>query len=238
MTETIKKPSLVYHLLEIFRAMIELVNGLIFLRKYQFKKIGNNEKIIVVPGLLSTDFATTLLRKFLNKSGFDVAGWDLGMNLGRVDSLNSLISKIEKLSKDSNQKIILIGWSMGGIFAREVAKKIPDSVARVITVGSPFANVNAPNWAKFFFDLLNKNQPIDVEFMNQLPNPAPMRTLALHSKSDGIVPWEACRENIVDELHENKEIHSCHFGMGMNSEVMLAIEEELSKHENAFHAVV
>lgn len=184
---------------------------------------------MVVPGLLSTDWATTLLRKNLSKIGFKVVGWEMGMNLGRMESLEALREKVRLLYEQSGQQIVLIGWSMGGIFSREVAKQTPQYVRQLITIGSPFANVNAPNHAKWIFELLNDKTKIDHDFTRQLPNPAQVKTLCLYSKRDGIVPWQACMELQEDDLHSNKEVKSSHFGMGANPSVLRSVEECLRK---------
>lgn len=227
MNKKIKRPSLFLHLTEIFRALFETIKGLIFESNFAYKNIGNGQPILVIPGLLTTDLSTTLLRKFLAKLGFKVFGWEMGRNLGRMESLPVLIEKVERFHQQYQQKIIIIGWSMGGIFTREIAKKRPDLVQRTITIGSPFADVNAPNWAKWIFDLLNKGIEIDNDFIAQLPNPAPVPALALYSKLDGIVPWRACMELTESDLHKNKEIKSSHFGMGTNPEVLKTIYSEL-----------
>lgn len=229
MNEEIKRPSLFLHLTEIFRALFETIKGLIFESNFAYKNIGNGQPIMVIPGLLTTDLSTTLLRKFLTKLGFKVFGWEMGRNLGRMESLPLLIEKVENFHHQYQQKIIIIGWSMGGIFTREIAKTRPDLVKRTITMGSPFADVNAPNWAKWVFDLLNKGIEIDNQFIEQLPKPAPVPTLALYSKLDGIVPWRACMELSEDNIHKNIEIKSSHIGMGANSEVMKIIYSELQQ---------
>ncbi len=227
MKEKISKPSLFLHLTEIFRAAYEFIKAIIFERKFSYHNIGNAQPIIVIPGLLTTDLSTTLLRTFLTKLGFNVFGWGMGRNLGRLESLPILIEKVEKINEAHQQKIIIIGWSMGGIFTREIAKARPELVKRTITMGSPFADVNAPNWAKWIFDILNKGIVIDDAFVAQLPNPAPVPTLALYSKLDGIVPWRACMETFEDEIHTNMEIKSSHIGMGANPEVMKIIYSAL-----------
>lgn len=229
MNETIKKPSWLLHFTEVFRAIIETFRGYFYVKRKPFENVGNGIPVMVVPGLLSTDWATTLLRKYLGKLGFNVSGWEMGMNLGRMESLEALKEKVRLLHKSSGQKIILIGWSMGGIFSREVAKQMPECVRQLITIGSPFANVNAPNHAKWIFDLLNNRNKIDEEFTRQLPQPASVKTLCLYSKRDGIVPWQACMELNEDELHRNEEVKSSHFGMGANPNVLRAVERCVSE---------
>lgn len=225
MNKPIKKPSWWLHLTEIFRATIETFRGYWYVRQRPFKNLGKGVPVMVVPGLLSTDWATTILRKDLAKLGFNVHGWEMGMNLGRMESLAALTEKVRLLHKATGQKIILIGWSMGGIFSREVAKQIPDCIEELITIGSPFANVNAPNHAKWVFDLLNDTNQIDEEFTRQLPKPAAVKTTCLYSKRDGIVPWQACIEPTEDELHTNIEVKSSHFGMGANPNVVRMVEK-------------
>lgn len=226
MQNEIKKPSYFLHFTEIIRAIYENIKGLYFLKTTKFENIGKGKTIIVVPGLLSTDWYTTYLRKYLNKIGFRAYGWGLGRNLGRTDSLKILIEKVEKIAFESNEKIILIGWSMGGIFAREVSKAIPNSIEKIITIGSPFANLEAPNHARWVFDLLNFSEPTDQTFIDQIPLPAQIPTTALYSKLDGIVPWQACME-IEDETHKNIEVSSSHFGMGGNPNVLKVVGEVL-----------
>ncbi|MDP5120383.1 MAG: alpha/beta hydrolase [Spirosomaceae bacterium] len=227
MNESIKKPSWFLHFTEVFRAIVETFKGYFFIKKKGYKNIGRGIPVMVVPGLLSTDWATTILRKFLQKSGFAVQGWEMGMNLGRMKSLEDLRVKVEKLSETTGQKVILIGWSMGGIFSREVAKQLPEKVRCLITVGSPFANIQAPNHAKWIFNLLNNEADIDADFTAQLPVPAIVPTLCLYSKKDGIVPWQACKENFEDALHESREVRSSHFGMGANPAVLQEIGDYL-----------
>jgi pimeloyl-ACP methyl ester carboxylesterase len=226
MPNEIKKPSYYLHFTEILRAIYENLKGFYYLNTIQFENIGKGKTIIVVPGLLSTDWYTTFLRKYLNKIGFKAYGWGLGRNLGRTDSLKLLTEKVAKVSENENQKIILIGWSMGGIFAREVAKSIPNAIEKVITIGSPFANLEAPNHARWVFDLLNYSEPIDQAFIDQIPIPTSVPTTALFSKIDGIVPWQACME-IEDSNHKNIEISSSHFGMGGNPNVLKVVGDIL-----------
>lgn len=227
MPNDIKKPSQLLHLSEIFRAIYENILGIMYLWSTPKSDYGQGRVVVVVPGLLSADFYTTLLRKYLNKIGFKASGWGLGVNLGRTQSLNLLIDKIHKLSSLQNQKIILIGWSLGGIFAREVAKVIPNSIEKVITLGSPFGDLDAPNHARWVYDLLNDPKDVDHAFVANIATQAPVPTIALYSKLDGMVPWQACLEHLEDSTHKNVEIKSSHFGMGGNPLVLKAITQHI-----------
>lgn len=222
-----KKPSAYLHFTEIFRAIIETIKGIFFLIKTPKSNLGNGQVVIVVPGLLSNNFATIILRKYLNKIGYKAFSWQSGFNLGRLESLPVIINQVEKTASQFNQKVVLIGWSMGGIFVREVAKNQPNLIKKVITIGSPFADVNAPNHAKWTYDFLNRNTKVDQNIVDQIHLPASIPTIALYSKTDGMVPWEACMEIEENETHKNIEISSCHFGMGANPNVLKAVAENL-----------
>jgi pimeloyl-ACP methyl ester carboxylesterase len=227
MKEEIKKPSLFLHLTEFFRAAYEWIKGAVFLSGITTQNKGKGQVVLVIPGLLSTDSLTVILRKYLQKVGYTVFGWEMGLNLGRLESIHALTDKVEKMATIHQQKIIVIGWSMGGIFAREVAKATPNSIKQVITIGSPFANVLAPNWAKWLFDIINKGIELDEQILAQLHKPAPVPTVALYSKLDGIVPWRACMEIIEDDTHKNIEITGSHLGMGANPSVIKVVGANL-----------
>lgn len=222
-----KKPSNFLHFTEIFRAVFETILGIFFLLTTPKSNIGKGQVVIVVPGLLSSNFATTILRKYLNKMGFKAFGWQNGINLGRLESLEKIVKQVENAASLHHQKVILVGWSMGGIFVREVAKTQPHLVKKVITIGSPFADVNAPNHAKWAYDLFNDVSTIDQNIVNQIHVPASLPTIALYSKVDGMVPWEACMEIEENETHKNIEISSSHFGMGANPNVLKVVMENL-----------
>lgn len=228
MNEKIKKPSLFLYLSEIFRAIYQTILGFFYVKRTPPTSIKSDKIIMVIPGLLCTDLSTTLLRQYLQKLGYRVYGWEMGRNLGRIENIETLANKIELLSKKHNQKVTLIGWSMGGIFAREVAKLKTDYVDRVLTIGSPFANVYAPNHAKWIFDLLNDSKDLKPEIVNQLSEPPPQPTAALYSLSDGIVPWQACMDTPTSELHQNYKIESSHFGMGANPTVLAKVRDLLT----------
>jgi alpha/beta superfamily hydrolase len=225
MNPNIKRPSILLYLTEFFRAIIQGIKAWFFMRSYSYENIGKDRPVMIIPGLLGTDLSTKMLRDFLSKMGFRVLGWEMGRNLGKFEDLKLLTQKVKNLHEKTGKKVILMGWSMGGIFAREVGKIAPESVEQLITMGSPFGYINSPNNAKWVFDLLNKGRKDMPEFENQIHKPAPLPTLAIYSKSDGIVPWEACMERVEDDLHLNREVVSSHFGMGTNKEIFKVVLE-------------
>lgn len=223
----IKRPSWLLYMTEGIRAGFEFVRSLLFLWMTPRERTGNGKVIMIVPGLLTSDRATTILRRYLEKKGYQVYGWELGLNWGRMDYLPQLTRRVAQLSREHQQPITLLGWSMGGLFVREVARANPHLVAKVITMGSPFSDIHAPNNARWVFDLLNSDAKPDTELVANLPLRLPMPSVAIYSKMDGIVPWQACMELMEDAQHRNAEVRSSHFGMGANPRVMRVVHRAM-----------
>ena len=213
MENNIKKPSQLLHLTEIFRSLIETIRGFFCLLFAKKENIGQGRVVMVVPGLLTSDFWTVILRKYLSKKGFQVYGWEMGTNLGRMEKIPELISKIEAIKIRHNQPIILIGWSIGGLFSREVSHQRPDLISKVMTLGSPFGDVQAPNNAKWVFELLNDDYDIDHSLVQMLASPTTMPSVAFYSKKDGIMHLEAGMDNITDDHNLDEEKRRSHFSM-------------------------
>ncbi|MFN8355264.1 MAG: alpha/beta hydrolase [Spirosomataceae bacterium] len=219
-THPIQKPAWWLYCTEAIRACIELIGCLFFLWRYRFQRVGHQAPIVIIPGLTTSDSYTALLRWFIRKHGFEhVYPWGLGRNWGKMQYVSQLTEKMEALFEQHQQKITLIGWSLGGVFAREIAKNKPDLIEQVITLGSPFADTDAPNHARWVYELLNDVKAIDSTLLAQIPEPAPVRTTAFYSKQDGVVPWEVCKEHQEDELHTNIEVRGSHFGFPFNVQI-------------------
>lgn len=220
MEENIQKPSWFLYLTEGIRATMEFLRCIFHLMFYKYEKIGDDRPIIVVPGLTTSDLSMALLRRFLTKHGFNnVYPWGLGRNWGHLENIPQLADKLEQIYEKHHQKVTFIGWSLGGVYAREIAKQKPDLVRQLITLGSPFAQPDAPNHALWVYRLLNDVTQIDPIFWAQIPQPAPIPTTAIFSKRDGILPWQICQEK-EDNLHQNIEVECSHFGLPMHREVL------------------
>lgn len=230
----IKRPSIIWSLTEASRALVEL--GLHFPYKWVSRLPQNGDKhpVLIIPGFLASDTSTVPLRKFIFNLGYTVYGWGEGRNLASVEYLDILISRVEKLYKQHDKKVSLIGWSLGGVFARQIAKARPHMVKQVITMGSPFKGISKPNNAKWMYDLLTKGEgiaAIDPELINDIPLPAPVPTTAIYSKEDGVVPWEVCLEQIETEIHQNIQVRGSHLGLGVNASVLWVIADRLAQNE-------
>lgn len=234
----IDKPSLFWFLTEGTRATIEYGFNVPFNLFNSHANSGDGHPVLVLPGFMASDFSTRPLRRFLDKCGYSSYGWELGRNYGSEQFLEDLIIKIEQLYLDHKQKISLIGWSLGGIYARQIAKERPHLVRQIITMGSPFKALHKPNNAKWIHKLITNGQGIDVvdpELIADIPLPAPVPTTAIYSKQDGIVPWNACIEQ-EDDMHQNIEVTGSHLGLGVNNTVWDIIANRLKySKENWVH---
>ena len=172
--------------------------------------IGRGRPAMVIPGFLAGDHSTRVLRQALQDSGFRVHGWGLGWNLGaRSDILERLEAQLHRAGKKG--PVTLIGWSLGGLYAREVAKRCPNKVARVVTLGSPFSGHARANNAWRLYEMLNDHKvdspPLDVRVHEKPPVP----TIAFWSRRDGIVAPASAR-GAADECDASIELGCTHMG--------------------------
>lgn len=228
----IKRPSVIKYIAEHFRVFSELRQSYKFEKTYQPKTKGDGHPVLVIPGFMGSDWSTGRVRKFIENLGYTTYGWELERNYGDISKLNVLLKRIEALHDQHQAQVSLLGWSLGGVYARQLAKARPELIRQILTMGSPFAGINEPNNAAWLYRLINKNRVVaeaDKKWMHDIAAPAPVPTTAIYSKSDGIVHWKTCMEQ-EDDIHQNVEIKGGHFGLGHNPEVWLIIEDRLKYH--------
>lgn len=174
----------------------------------------HGEKVMVVPGFMATDRTTLGLQRALANAGYRVTGWDNGLNRGvRPDTLDRLAERIARFG--GGKKVMLVGWSLGGVFAREVAKRRPDLVARVVTLGSPFSGDPRANNAWRIYELI-AGHPVDKPPIEaDLAAKPPVPTLAIWSRRDGIVAPSSARGGET-ESDERVELDCSHMGFGVS----------------------
>lgn len=229
MSEPVKVPPLYLFLTDFIRAWIEWIKSFFFRRKYQPAVMGDGHPILCIPGILGHDINMDPMRRFLQRVGYTPYPWKLGINFGNIEELDILAARIDELYEKHGEKLTLIGWSLGGIYARELAKQKSDKIRQVITVGAPFLGIDRHNRAVWVFRLLKGDikDVVDGEWLNTLKNPPPVLSTALYSKKDGIVPWQYCKEPHPTVLHRNREVVSSHSGMPHNRQVLRTIAEVL-----------
>ncbi len=220
-------PPLRYTLVE-GRALLELgicLQTLPFLRQ---TPRGDGHPVLVYPGFMANNSSTSLLRWFLRDRGYAAAGWSLGRNLGHEAYLEDLNRQLASEYKRHGQKISLIGWSLGGVFAREVARENPAKVRQVITLGSPFSTGPSGTRVSWIYKLVT-GRTVKDEDIEHLSSALTVPTTAIYSETDGIVNWRGCVEEERTSC-ENIQVNGSHFGLGHNPMVLLAIADRLAQH--------
>jgi pimeloyl-ACP methyl ester carboxylesterase len=190
---------------------------------------GKKHGVVVLPGFGADDRSTVLLRRYLSLLGYDVHGWNRGRNVRRPgEDLPAVIEQIKRLKARHGREVALIGWSRGGIMARETARMIPEHVRMVITLGSPFADATANNVGVIWRLLTGEDAPRNPERMRQLALPIPVPATAIYTKADGVVAWRACLEQ-KGPNRENIEVRSTHIGLGFHAPALWAIADRLAQ---------
>lgn len=195
---------------------------------------GDGHAVKVLPGFMATNNSTAPMRRLLNDLGYDAHGWDSGRNV-RVDDalLGRLVSQLERLNDDSGGKVSLIGWSLGGVLARELAKLHPDRVRLVISLGSPISDDRNHTNAARLFEFFNGKDPEvmkDGRFEG-LDVAPPVPTTSILTKTDGVVHWRGSVQKPSKTPTENIEVYASHLGLGVNPSVMMAIADRLAQKE-------
>jgi len=228
--ENMSKPSLFWLSTEIGRAATEYGFSIPFRTFFNKSAVGDGHPVLVLPGFMASDKSTAALRRFIEKKGYNAIAWELGRNRGEVEILDLLFLKLEEIYEETGQKISIVGWSLGGVLARQLAKGKPHLVRQVITLGSPFRDIAAPNNASWIYNLISGGKRVvdlDPELLNDLPKPAPVPTTAIYSKEDGVVAWEVCIEDKETHIHQNIQVRGSHIGLGFNTAVLKIIENRL-----------
>ena len=192
---------------------------------------GDGHPVLVLPGLAASDTSTRPLRAFLKDRGYSAHGWALGPNHGPRPGVEAKMQeRLAALFHRHRRKLSLIGWSLGGVFAREMARKAPEQVRSVITLGSPFAGAPRASNAWKLYERVSQRKADDWERRETMRRPPPVPATAIYSRSDGIVAWQGCLEQEGPES-ENIEVEGSHCGLGHNPAVLFAIADRLAQAE-------
>ena len=224
------RPSLFWLFSEPGRALTELAISMPYKNRFKNEKAGDGHPVLVLPGFMSSGSSTSFLRNFISELGYDVYEWGLGRNFGKVEYIGLIVESLDEIYKKTGKQATLIGWSLGGVFARQVAKERPDLVRQVITLGSPFAGITEPNNVSWIYTLVSGGEKVkntNLALLENLPIPAGVPTTAIYSKEDGIVPWTACMEQLEDEMHQNIRVIGSHIGLGVNPCVLTIVADRL-----------
>ena len=190
---------------------------------------GDGHGVLVLPGFLASDHSTAVLRRFVRRLGYQVTGWNLGRNRGPTpEVLAGLPAQLADLAGRTRGPVSVIGWSLGGIYARELARRHPGQVRQVITLGSPFALSDArqSRAGAAYRRRGHLHAPGGEKRRELLAEPLPAPSTAVYSRHDGIVAWQAC---VAPESasHENIEVRCAHLGFGADPATLWAVADRL-----------
>jgi pimeloyl-ACP methyl ester carboxylesterase len=180
---------------------------------------------LVIPGFLATDRTTMELRRALARAGWRAHPWLLGLNTGaKANTIDLLCRRLDEL-KDP-RKVLLVGWSLGGLFARQLAHRCPDKVRAVVTLGSPFSGDLKTNTnVRAFYEWVAGHDVDRPPFERVLAKP-PVPTLALWSRMDGIVAPSAARGQ-AHEVDKAVEIECRHMGFAVYRPALSRVVSEI-----------
>lgn len=195
---------------------------------------GDGHPVMVFPGMAANDLTTAPLRKFLAGLGYVTQAWGQGFNFGPRDGvLKKCAADVRALAEKHGRPVSLIGWSLGGLYAREMAKELPEHTRCVITLGTPFAGHPRATNAWRVFEMLSGQKAHDPLMIARLRTPPPVPTTSIYSRTDGIVAWQ-CSLNEPGPQVENIGVHASHIGMGLNPLALYAVADRLAQAEGAW----
>lgn len=229
-------PSKLLALAEPGRAMGELASFYALRPLLGMLPRGDGHGVLVLPGFLAGDYSTLPLRNLLRQLGYDAVGWKLGRNV-HVDNarVEAMMGCVDELFERTGRKVSIIGWSLGGVFARELAKQAPDKVRLVISLGSPITDNRNYTNARPLFEAINGTQPQPMRTgkFRKLGEAPPVPTSSILTKSDGIVHWRGSVQHGEGDV-ENIEVHASHCGLGVNPAAVYAIADRLAQPEGVW----
>ncbi|OBK19270.1 esterase/lipase family protein [Mycobacterium asiaticum] len=224
-------PPLGLYLTDIPRAVVEYGQLLSVLPLQHKLPVGDRHPVLVLPGLLAGDGTTYTLRRVLTRLGYRAHGWGLGVNIGPTPKVVAGIYELlDELHTRYDAPVSLIGWSLGGIFARRLARRNPAAVRQVITLGSPYRMQHAgQSRATASFNLFARLHAERHELPLASENePLPVPSTSIYSRYDGMVAWQTCID-ASSERAENIAVLSSHIGYGHHPATIWAIADRLAQ---------
>lgn len=222
MADTRSRPARLLKEARLFRELPRL-----FWKHPQPTKVEHPALVVLVPGLGAADLAMRPLATFLRTAGHLVFDSDLGFNLGSVnDDIDFVEDRVAEITDIHRRRAALVGWSLGGVIAREVARRAPDRIDQVITFGSPLKGPRYTSLSFLYGD--DRTREIERSIEAAERNPITVPITVMYSRDDGIVDWRSC----VDERSPNVtnvEVDSAHLAMNLDPDVWGVVEKALAE---------
>ncbi len=217
----VKRPRVIQEV----RSIIQPIKLLSQYRKLTKLQHGNGQRVMLFPGWKSHETVMYPLKAYLSKLGYAPEYWGLGINNGKLESYrDKIVAKLK--AEDRKDKLTLIGWSLGGVVAREIAREIPEKISGVVTygtpvIGGPAYTIGAKSWGA-------KETERIIALIDELDraNPIQVPMSIIFTKNDSIVTWSACLDSISKNV-KHYEVKSTHLSLGIDPEVWRIVATHL-----------
>jgi pimeloyl-ACP methyl ester carboxylesterase len=231
----LRPPGLLLMLAEA-RSLIEFNTSLLLSPLLMRAPRGDGHPVLALPGFLASDLSMAPLRRYLKELGHDTHTWNMGRNLGGVAGMrDALRARLAAIHEATGRKVSIVGWSLGGVYARDLALQAPGIVRCVITLGSPFAgDVRATNATRLYEALSGETVENNSELRMAVAGDLPVPASSIYSRTDGVVNW---RTSLLrpSATAENIEVHlASHIGLGVNPAALWAVADRLAQGEGEF----
>ena len=177
---------------------------------------GDSHPVLTLPGFLASDLSMAPMRRYLKELGYDTYAWKMGRNVGGVSRMRAALrDRLAEIHGATGRKVSIVGWSLGGVYARDLALQAPDMVRYVVTLGSPFANdVRATNATRLYEALTGEAAEDNPELRAAISGDLPVPTTSIYSRADGIVNWRTCllRPSDTAEKYRGPSRQPCRTG--------------------------
>ena len=227
-----RQPAALLSALEPTRAWVEFGAFLGTWPALKLAPRGDGHPVIVLPGFFAGDASTRVLRSYLRSLGYAVSGWSLGRNRGPTRAaLKGMDDLVAKVVQEQGRPASIIGWSLGGIFARQIASRRPADVRQVITLASPY-RLNRGDRTR----ATSPGEVGDSDMRGGISvvepgggyQALPMPATSIYTRTDGVVAWQTCTEPETSRS-QNIEVFSSHCGVGHHPAAMYAIADRLAQ---------
>jgi pimeloyl-ACP methyl ester carboxylesterase len=233
--QSLRPPGLGLLLAEV-RGLFEFNTSLLLSPLLMRAPRGDGHPVLALPGFLASDLSMAPMRRYLRELGYHTHAWKMGRNTGGVARMRAaLLDRLAEIHAASGRKVSIVGWSLGGVYARDLALHAPDMVRCVVTLGSPFAgDVRATNARRLYEALSGETVGDDSELREAIAGDLVVPATSIYSRTDGVVNWRTCLLR-PSETAENIEVHlASHTGLGVNAAALWAVADRLAQAEGQF----